>query len=383
MQFPFLNLVVNGLAGLVLFFIAGLAQAQSTEALTTCTEESPQIFSCRSESSYLTKLTELGYGTFLEGFEGAEWDGVRSTFDATNSAAEITSQGIIWTSNHPGTNNITTGTGPAFSGTWGAYDPGHGVATGTTTDCDIDNPPHSCLFHDGLSGRILSGGDSLRGVGAYITGTAGANIDIILDGVTRVSIGKLPDTGFHFLAVIDATVSGFTAFEFQEQDGKVGQERQIFGDNFIITTSGDEIRFQMNTGLNDAWYNPDTQGQGFFITVFPELGYVSLSWFTYDTVRPDEAATANLGEPGHRWLNAVGTYTDNQAVMDISFATGGLFDTQTEISEVYDGTIILTLTDCKSGTVEYDMPSIDRQGVVPIQRVADDNIMLCETFNTN
>lgn len=139
----------------------------------------------------------------------------------------------------------------------------------------------------------------------------------------------------------------------------------------------------MNTGLNDGWYNPDTQGQGFFITVFPELGYVSLSWFTYDTVRPDEAATANLGEPGHRWLNAVGTYTDNQAVMDISFATGGLFDTQTEISEVYDGTIILTLTDCKSGMVEYDIPSIDRQGVVPIQRVADDNIMLCETFNTN
>ena len=32
----------------------------------------------------------------------------------------------------------------------------------------------------------------------------------------------------------------------------------------------------LNPGLNDAWYNPETDGQGFFITVFPDLGTVSL-----------------------------------------------------------------------------------------------------------
>ena len=51
----------------------------------------------------------------------------------------------------------------------------------------------------------------------------------------------------------------------------------------------------MNASLNDAWFNPQTNGQGFFITVFPNLGYVSLAWFTYDTTLPEEGEQANLG----------------------------------------------------------------------------------------
>jgi len=74
-------------------------------------------------------------------------------------------------------------------------------------------------------------------------------------------------------------------------------------------TPGPE-NFVMNAGLNDAWYNPITDGQGFFITVFPDRGVVSLAWFTYDTALPADDATANLGSPGHRWLTALGTYQD-------------------------------------------------------------------------
>jgi hypothetical protein len=136
----------------------------------------------------------------------------------------------------------------------------------------------------------------------------------------------------------------------------------------------------MNPGLNDVWYYPETDGQGFFINVFPEIERVVLSWFTYDTVRPDEDVTANLGDPGHRWFNALGDYYGNQAVLEISIASGGLFDTPTEITEVNDGTIVLTFTDCENGTVEYDIPSIDRSGVVPIQRIVGDNIALCEAL---
>jgi len=147
-----------------------------------------------------------------------------------------------------------------------------------------------------------------------------------------------------------------------------------------VTVTAEPPPLEMNAGLNDAWFYPVTNGQGFFITVFPDIGYVSLSWFTYDTERPDASVTANLGEPGHRWLNALGPYTGNQAVMDISFASGGLFDTQTAIVEVNDGTIVLTFTDCNNGTVEYDIPSIGQKGLVPIQRVVGDNIALCESM---
>jgi len=145
--------------------------------------------------------------------------------------------------------------------------------------------------------------------------------------------------------------------------------------------------FKINPGLNDAWYDPDTDGQGFFITVFPDLGYVSLAWFTYDTVLPPGDAVANLGDAGHRWLTALGPITEDQVIMNITMTSGGIFDSAIEIQRTdppgSDGTIILTFDDCNSGTVEYDIPSINRQGIVPIRRVANDNIVICEALGSN
>lgn len=141
---------------------------------------------------------------------------------------------------------------------------------------------------------------------------------------------------------------------------------------------------KLNAGLNDAWFNPETDGQGFFITVFPDIGFVSLAWFTYDTQLPAQGAQANLGDAGHRWVTALGPITGNQAIMNISIASGGVFDTTTDVQRTdppgSDGTIRLTFENCASGTVEYDIPSIGRQGTVPLQRVANDNQPLCEAF---
>lgn len=145
--------------------------------------------------------------------------------------------------------------------------------------------------------------------------------------------------------------------------------------------------FKINPGLNDAWYDPDTSGQGFFITVFPDIAYVSLAWFTYDTELPPLDATAHLGDAGHRWLTAVGPIADNRSVMNIEMTSGGLFDSSAEITRTdppgSDGTLVLTFDGCNSGTVEYDIPSINRQGIVPIQRVAGDNIVLCEALRAD
>jgi hypothetical protein len=145
--------------------------------------------------------------------------------------------------------------------------------------------------------------------------------------------------------------------------------------------------FVLNAGLNDAWYFPDTSGQGFFITVFPVLNAVSLAWFTYDTELPPLDATANLGDPGHRWLTAIGSITGNRVIMDIDITSGGIFDDETDVDHTMppgaDGTLILTFESCSAGTVEYDIPSINRQGVIPIERVADDNIVICEALNSD
>jgi hypothetical protein len=120
------------------------------------------------------------------------------------------------------------------------------------------------------------------------------------------------------------------------------------------------------------------------VTVFPELAYVSLAWFTYDTELPPGDAQANLGDAGHRWLTAIGPLAGNRAEMNITMTSGGIFDTSTEIENTNpvgsDGTITLTFDSCNSGTIDYDITSIGRQGTIPIQRVANDNIALCEAL---
>ncbi len=156
----------------------------------------------------------------------------------------------------------------------------------------------------------------------------------------------------------------------------------LSGRYLLITGPGLQV---MNAGLNDAWYDEATDGQGFFITVFPELGFVSLAWFTYDTSLPADEATANLGDPGHRWITAVGSIEGTRSVMQIEMTSGGLFDSATEVRRTEppgsDGTITLSFQNCNSATIDYDIPSIDRQGSFPIRRVATDNLALCEILS--
>ena len=154
----------------------------------------------------------------------------------------------------------------------------------------------------------------------------------------------------------------------------------------IYLVSDGEVKsetFTINPGLNDAWYNPVTSGQGFFIIVFPEIGQIFLSWFTYDTERADPPPAAQLGEAYHRWITAQGPYADNQAVLTVSVTSGGIFDAPLPLPvSISDGEIIVEFSSCRAGKISYNIPSIDMQGVVPIERVAPDNIALCEALST-
>lgn len=142
-----------------------------------------------------------------------------------------------------------------------------------------------------------------------------------------------------------------------------------------------EPEFSINAGLNDSWFNPATPGQGFFITVFPDFGKVFLSWFTFDTERPPENVQAILGEPGHRWLTAFGPYDGDTATLEIELTRGGVFDeVQPMTTQEAGGTVILEFDGCNSGRVIYDISSADLQGMIPIERIALDNVPLCEAF---
>ena len=150
----------------------------------------------------------------------------------------------------------------------------------------------------------------------------------------------------------------------------------------ILEVDGLATGFQINAGLNDAWLNLATTGQGFFISVFPDIESIFLAWFTYDTERPAGDVMTNLGEPGHRWLTAFGPYVDNAAVLDIEVTAGGVFDSMTPTpTQMTDGEIVLEFENCNSGSVSYDIVSLDLQGVIPITRIATDNVALCEALD--
>lgn len=150
---------------------------------------------------------------------------------------------------------------------------------------------------------------------------------------------------------------------------------------FASPAAGQSNGVTINPGFSDAWFNPATPGQGFFITVFPGRGTLFLAWFTYDTERPAGGVQASLGEAGHRWLTAFGTIEDNQAQLEIEVTSGGIFDSaDPAVSQEAGGSITLSFESCASGTVAYDLPSAGLSGEIPIQRVSNSNIANCETL---
>jgi hypothetical protein len=141
-----------------------------------------------------------------------------------------------------------------------------------------------------------------------------------------------------------------------------------------------DCEFSINAGMNDAWFNPATNGQGFLITVFEDTGLVFLAWFTFDVERPPDDVTAILGDPGHRWVTAQGPYEGDTAMLDVTVTSGGVFDSpEPPVENMPDGTMTITWNDCTSATLTYDIPSAG-QGEIPLQRIVNDNVALCEAL---
>ena len=157
---------------------------------------------------------------------------------------------------------------------------------------------------------------------------------------------------------------------------------RVFGMTGTITVEGSaEDPFLINAAISDAWFFPDTSGQGFFIIVWEDSKLIFMSWFTYDTERPPEDVSALLGEPGHRWLTALGPYEGNTALLDVFSSSGMIFDSAeppVSTEQLEGATIEIVWTDCKTGLVKYNIPTLGLMGEIPIQRIVEDNVAACE-----
>jgi uncharacterized protein YkwD len=151
----------------------------------------------------------------------------------------------------------------------------------------------------------------------------------------------------------------------------------------LLPPEGQAADFEINAGLNDAWINPATAGQGFQISVFPASKSLFLTWFTFDTVRPPAEVGAMLGEPGHRWLAAQGSYDGDTAVLTLYVTRGGVFNAAEPVPATDpngDGSITLKFSGCNAGLLSYQITSLGLAGQIPIQRIVTDNVPACESL---
>ena len=139
--------------------------------------------------------------------------------------------------------------------------------------------------------------------------------------------------------------------------------------------------FSITYAISGSWYDPQTDGQGFLIDVFDTNNVMFLAWFTYDLERPPGDVTAMIGDPGHRWMTGAGPFQGDTANLTITWSSGMIFDSPTPpVERENDGTMTVEFDDCKAGRVIYDLGQSGRTGTVPIQRIANDAVPLCENL---
>jgi len=156
--------------------------------------------------------------------------------------------------------------------------------------------------------------------------------------------------------------------------------------NGRITVEGKaEEVFLINAAMSDAWFFPDTAGQGFFIIIWEDQKLIFLAWFTYDTERPPEGVTAIFGDPGHRWVTALGPFEGDTALLDIFLSSGMILDSAeppVTTEQLEGATIEIVWSSCTEGILKYDIPSLGLSGEISIQRIVDDKVAACEAAQT-
>jgi plastocyanin len=154
----------------------------------------------------------------------------------------------------------------------------------------------------------------------------------------------------------------------------------------INVVAADGPTFAINSGLSDAWYLPETDGQGFLIIVWEDIQKVFLAWFTFDAERPAADLTAILGEPGHRWLTALGPYEGDTATLDVFLTEGGVFDSAQPPAVTGDvpvGSITIVWTGCNEGLLTYNLSGLGLTGDIPIERIVLGNVPACEAAQSS
>ena len=127
----------------------------------------------------------------------------------------------------------------------------------------------------------------------------------------------------------------------------------------------------INAGMDGAWFDEKTAGQGYLIDAHPNPGggnFIFVAWFTYG----NDTAT------GQRWLTAQGNYEGSSAAIDVYETTGGSFDDPQEVSTDKVGTMTIDFQDCSNALLTYSFTDEGLDNSVVISRTIPGTQALCE-----
>lgn len=136
--------------------------------------------------------------------------------------------------------------------------------------------------------------------------------------------------------------------------------------------------FRINAGLNGAWYDPATPGEGYFISVFDARNEMFVANLTYSN-------SIGTGDPyGHRWYTAAGHFAGDSAELEIELTSGGGFNSnQPQPPQANVGLMRLQFSDCQHGSIVIlpstpDGPQSTGQSI-PLRRLGEDSDHLCRS----
>lgn len=156
----------------------------------------------------------------------------------------------------------------------------------------------------------------------------------------------------------------------------------LFGDGTGAPLPTEPPFNTMNQGLNGAWVSPDVESQGFMIEVYPDLAFIFVAWYAFDTTFPDMNETAVVGDPNQRWLTASGNYSGTSAELTLYNSSGGIFNQSNTMTETIEiGTLRIDFNDCGTATVDYSIDGSELSGTLDLQRVSDANVAFCESIS--
>jgi cysteine-rich repeat protein len=169
---------------------------------------------------------------------------------------------------------------------------------------------------------------------------------------------------------------GFATYTIETEglEGGFPLNRVIPGSGNVCAEQAGSAALQavdINAGMDGAWFDPATSGQGFFMDAHPDPeggNFIFVSWFTYG----EDTAS------GQRWFTAQGGFEGSIAEIEISETTGGSFDDPLPPSTVPVGTMTLDFSDCKSAVLTYALPADGLEGDISIIRVVPNGEALCE-----